>query len=323
MLSRIEKYKSKHPIKKALIILGALFLSISLGSGVKTALADVDVQLLMQNWFSKKQEESLKEIDVAINTEKDVLMSQLKEQLQAEMRTAEKSLADFTATQKQSRLDALQAYANNLKSNMKIDNSEQEVAVLANLDTILAQAKAQMDGQEAELKLIPIPTPEVPPIQEPVISTPAPNLEVTPVPESGGSVEQAPKPESNPESIPGPNQSSEPTVEEPVASAPPEPVVVDIYSVTDWFTMPNLQNVTVEELSIASGVFSINSTFSDIMMNPKARQAMNSILRGIENHPEFHQIQYKSIEEMSRVAPSQFNEKVLYLLNKSLSAITI
>lgn len=323
MLSRIEKYKSKHPIKKTLIILGALFLSISLGSGVKTALADVDVQLLMQNWFSKKQDESLKEIDIAIDTEKDLLMGQLKEQLQAEMQAAEANLASFTAHQKQSRLEALQAYADNLKSNMKIDNSEQEAVVLANLDAIINQAKAQMDGQAAELKLIPIPAPETPLTQEPVISMPAPNTEVTPVPENGGSNEQSPNIESNVISTQEPIQSTEPNVEEPVDSAPPEPVVVDIYSVTDWFAMPNLENITVEELTIASGVFSINSTFSDIMMNPKARQAMNNVLRGIENHPEFHQIQYKSIEEMSRVAPSQFNEKVLYLLNKSLSAITI
>lgn len=319
MLSRIEKYKSKHPIKKTLIILGALFLSISLGTGVKTAFADVDVQLLMQNWFSKKQDESLKEIDIAIDTEKDLLMGQLKEQLQAEMQAAEANLASFTANQKQSRLEALQAYADNLKSNMKIDNNEQEAVVLANLDAIINQAKAQMDGQAAELKLIPIPTPEMPQTEEPVVSTPTPNPEITPTPGGGETVEQAPIADSNP----APIQTTEPTVEEPVDSAPPEPVVVDIYSVTDWFAMSNLENITVEELTIASGVFSINSTFSDIMMNPKARQAMNNVLRGIENHPEFHQIQYKSIEEMSRVAPSQFNEKVLYLLNKSLSAITI
>ncbi|MFJ7972076.1 hypothetical protein [Psychrobacillus sp. NPDC096389] len=319
MLSRVEKYKKLRPYKKITIIVGALFLSISLGTGVKTALADQDIQGLLTNWFNNKKAESVQEIDGAVASETDRLMKSLEIDLQEEMKNAQNELANFTASQKQSRLEALQAYANNLKSNMKIDNSEQEAAVLANLDAIINQAKAQMDEQAAELKLIPIPIPEMSQTEEPVVSTPTPNPEITPVHGSGENVEQAPIKETNPESI----QSTEPTVEEPVASAPPEPVIVDIYSVSNWFTMPDLQNVTVEELTIASGAFSINSTFSDIMMNPKARQAMNSVLRGIENHPEFHQIQYKSIEEMSRVAPSQFNEKVLYLLNKSLSAITI
>lgn len=85
--------------------------------------------------------------------------------------------------------------------------------------------------------------------------------------------------------------------------------------------MPNLQRVTVEESSITGDVFSIDSTFSDILMNQRAREILNGILVGIENHPEFYQIQYKTIEEMTRVAPGQFNEKVLYLLNKSLSTI--
>ncbi|SES30919.1 hypothetical protein [Psychrobacillus sp. OK032] len=323
MLSRIEKYKTKHPFKKVLIIIGALFLSVSVGSGVKTALADVDVQHLMANWFSKKQDESLKNIDEAIGEERDVLMGQLKDQLNAEMQLAEKQLAEFTAAQKQTRIAALQEYANNLKAGMKVDNREQQAAIMANLDAIITQAKVQMEGQAAELKLIPIPTPEMPPTQAPVVPTPTPNPVLTPSPGSEGNVEQAPPvTEPNPETAPEPNQSTEPTTEEPAASTP-EPVVVDIYSVNNWFTMPNLQNVTVEEIAIAGGVFSTESTFSDIMMNSKAREAMNSILSGIENHPEFHQIQNKSIDEMSRIAPSLFNEKVLYLLNKSLSQITI
>jgi hypothetical protein len=311
MLSRLEKYKRK-PFKKATIIIGALCLCIGLGGGVKTALADVDVQLLMANWFSKKQEASLKEIDDAIGLEKGVLMTQLKDQLQTEMKVAQEQLATFTAEQKQNRIEALQQYASKLKAGMKIDNSEQQAAILANLDAIINQARALMDGQVAELKLIPIPNPELPTTQEPVL----PNPEVTPVPGSEESVDHSPKTEVNPEQ----EKSTDPKSELAVAS-PPEPVEVDIYTVSNWFKMPNLTNVTVEELSITGDVFSIDSTFSDILMNQRAKEILNSILVGIENHPQFPQIQYKTIEEMTRVAPGQFNEKVIYLLNKSLSTI--
>ncbi|MDF2067308.1 hypothetical protein [Bacillus sp. Cr_A10] len=314
MLSRLEKYKRK-PIKKATIIAGALCLSIGLGGGVKTALADQDVQLLMANWFSKKQDESLKEIDAAINTERDLLMGQLKGQLQEEMKIAEEQLAAFTASEKQSRIAALQTHAEKIRASMKVDNSPQKAAILANLDAILNQAKAQMDGQAVELKLIPVPTPVTP-------TTPSPEVVLEPTPETGEKPELTPGTENDEQPQPTPTTEVSP-IETVVEAKPQEPAVVDIYSVTDWFLMPNTQNVVVEELSITGDVFSINSTFSDIMMNPKAHEVMNSILRGIENHPQFHQIQYKTIEEMSRVSPSLFNEKVLFLLNKSLSTITI
>ncbi|MEI4770646.1 hypothetical protein WAX74_13505 [Psychrobacillus sp. FJAT-51614] len=310
MLSRIEKYKRK-PLKKATIIAGALCLCIGLGGGVKTALADQDVQLLMANWFSKKQGESLNEIDAAINTERELLMGQLKGELQAEMKAAEEQLANFTATEKQKRIEALQAHAEEIRESMKINNSPQQAAILTNLDAILTQAKAQMDGQTAELKLIPVPIPVTPP-------TPSPVVVPEPTPESGDKPEPTLGTENGEQPQPAPSTEVSP-VEVPAL----EPVVVDIYSVTDWFAMPNVQNVVVEEVTITGNVFSINSSFSDIIMNSKAREAMYSILRGIENHPQFHQIQNKSIEEMSRIAPSLFNEQVLYLLNKSLSTITI
>ena len=245
-------------------------------------------------------------------------MINLEEELQVEMKAAQDKLVSFTATEKQSRIAALQQYANELKSSMKIDNSQQQTAILANLDAIIAQAKAQMDGQAAELKLIPVPTPVT-------LTTPSPEVVPEPTPETGEKPEPTPGTENDEQPQPTPTTEVSPveTSELDVEAKPEEPAVVDIYSVTDWFVTPNTQNVVVEELSITGDVFSINSTFSDIMMNPKAHEVMNSILRGIENHPQFHQIQYKTIEEMSRVSPSLFNEKVLFLLNKSLSTITI
>ncbi|SFQ55738.1 hypothetical protein SAMN05421670_2685 [Psychrobacillus psychrotolerans] len=321
MLSRTEKYKKIRRIKKMLIISGILVLSIGLGTGMKTALADVDVQQVMANWFSKKQDKSIKEIDQAIGAEREVLMGQLKGQLNTEMQLAEKQLAEFTATQKQTRITALQEYANNIKAGMKIDSSEQQAAVMQNIDIILANAKAQLDGQAAQLKLVTVPMPATAPVP-----ASAPDLVVVPETTPAPAVETSPttKPETEviPETEKAPEKevkaASSPVQKEPVVSPPVE---VDIYAVTDWFVKPNTSNVQIEELAVTDDVFSINTSFSDILMNSQARGILNSILPGLEKHQHFHLIQYKTIEEMSRVAPGHFTESVLYLLNQKLSAV--
>lgn len=321
MLSRTEKYKKIRRIKKTLIISGVLVLSIGLGTGMKSALADVDVQQVMANWFSKKQDASIKEIDQAIDSERDILMGQLKGQLSTEMQLAEKQLAEFTATQKQTRITALQEYANNIKAGMTIDSSEQQAAVMKNIDIILENAKAQLDGQAAQLKLVTVPMPTAAPVP-----ASAPDLVVVPETTPAPAVETSPTPKPETEVIPETEKAPEkevkaassPVQKEPVVSPPVE---VDIYAVTDWFVKPNTSNVQIEELVVTDDVFSINTSFSDILMNSQARGILNSILPGLEKHQHFHLIQYKTIEEMSRVAPGHFTESVLYLLNKKLSAV--
>ena len=317
----MQKYKKIRRIKKTLIISGILVLSMGLGTGMKTALADVDVQQVMAKWFSKKQGESLKEIDEAIGNEREILMGQLKGQLNAEMQLAEKQLAEFTATQKQTRVAALQEYANNIKAGMTIDSSEQQAAVMKNIDIILENAKAQLDGQAAQLKLVTVPMPETAPV--PALT---PDLVVVPETTPAPAVETSPTPKPETEVIP--ETETAPEKEVKAASSPVQkepdvspPVEVDIYSVTDWFVIPNTSNVQIEELVITDDAFSINTSFSDILMNSQARGILNSILPGLEKHPQFHLIQYKTIEEMSRVAPGHFTESILYLLNKSLSAV--
>ncbi|MEK5208868.1 hypothetical protein [Psychrobacillus sp. FSL H8-0510] len=321
MLSRMEKYKKTRRIKKMLIISGILVLSIGLGTGMKSALADVDVQQVMVNWFSKKQDASIKEIDQAIDSERDILMGQLKGQLSTEMQLAEKQLAEFTATQKQTRIAALQEYANNIKAGMTIDSSEQQAAVMKNIDIILENAKAQLDGQAAQLKLVTVPMPVTAPVP-----ASAPDLVVVPETTPAPAVETSPTPKPETEVIPETEKAPEkevkaassPVQKEPVVSPPVE---VDIYAVTDWFVKPNTSNVQIEELAVTDDVFSINTSFSDILMNSQARGILNSILPGLEKHQHFHLIQYKTIEEMSRVAPVHFTESVLYLLNQKLSAV--
>ena len=318
MQSRIDKYKKKRQFKRATIIIG-IFIILGLSGGVRTALADQDIQGLLTNWFNNKKVESVQEIEGAVSSERDRLMQNLEVELQREIQAAENQLNSFTATQKQTRIAALQEYANNIKAEMTIDSSEQEAAVMKNIDIILENAKAQLDGQAAQLKLVSVPMPATAPVPA---TTPVVAPETTPVPEVESSPTPKPATEVMPETEKVPEKevkaSSSPVEEKPITSPPAE---VDIYSVNDWFVIPNTSSVQIEELTLTDDVFSINTSFSDILMNSQARGILNRILPGLEKHPQFHLIQYKTIEEMSRVAPSHFNEQVLYLLNKSLSAV--
>lgn len=227
MFSRLEKYKKIKRFKMIIIMSGVLVLSIGLGTGMKTALADVDVQQLMANWFSKKQDASIKEIDQAIATERDLLMGQLKEQISTEMQFAEEQLAEFTAAQKQIRIAALQEYANDIKAEMTIDSSEQQAAIMKNIDIIFENAKAQLDGQVAQLKLIPVPLPEVAPLPAPVVipeKTPAPETPSIPVEEipPAPDTEVIPIPETETTPVKEGETSTPPVRDEPVVNQPIE-----------------------------------------------------------------------------------------------------
>lgn len=320
MLSRIDKYKKKRKFKRTTITIGILVI-LGFSGGMKTALADLDIQGLLTNWFNNKKVESVQEIEGAVSLERDRLMQNLEVELQREIQAAENQLNSFTATQKQTRIAALQEYANNIKAGMTIDSSEQQAAVMKNIDIILENAKAQLDGQAAQLKLVTVPMPAAAPV--PAL---APDLVVVPETTPAPAVETSPTPKPETEVIPETEKAPEkevkaassPVQKEPVVSSPVE---VDIYAVTDWFVKPNTSNVQIEELAVTDDVFSINTSFSDILMNSQARGILNSILPGLEKHQHFHLIQYKTIEEMSRVAPGHFTESVLYLLNKKLSAV--
>ena len=132
--------------KRILIVIGALFLSMSIGSGVKSAFAGQDITSMLSNWFSAKKTESINQIDEAITDEKDLLMVELKEGLQTEIQLAEDELAQFTQDEIELRLDGLRSFADELLLNMSVDNSEEHAEISATLDAIYEQALEQMKG---------------------------------------------------------------------------------------------------------------------------------------------------------------------------------
>lgn len=313
-MNKYSKYVKKY---KVVLLVFLILFSMAIGGGIRTALADQDIAIMMSNWFNKKKEASVADIEQAITKEKQILLNDLEVSLSSEMQKAADQLISFTNLEKQNRIVSLNEYAESLKSQMKIDNSEQEEIIRNNLDAIIAHAKAQMDGQANELTLLPIPSVT----EEKEKETPDIPLGNEEEPGEGGQQERPNDADPEGEKKTTPIDDRDHKVD-PIVGAD-NPKIVDIYSITDWFNPPNIQGILVEEVEIPNGVFSINNTFSDILMNPQAADSIRSILQGIEKHPQFAEIQYKSIDEMSRICPALFNETILYMLNKSLNQIKI
>lgn len=142
MLSKMRKQLT---LKRLLIVLGALFLSISIGSGVKSAFAGQGIQSLLTSWFEDKKTESINQIDKAITEEKDLLMVELKKELQAEMKQVDEELTQYTNKEIEQRINGLRKYADELLTNRQTEHNEANKEVSASLNAIYEQAVKQMN----------------------------------------------------------------------------------------------------------------------------------------------------------------------------------
>ncbi|WP_172371541.1 hypothetical protein [Sporosarcina jiandibaonis] len=145
MRDKLKIFQIRLAFKRILIVVGALFLSISIGSGVKSAFAGQDINSLLTNWFNSKKTESINQIDKAITNEKELLMVELKKGLQAEIQHAEDELAQFTQDEIELRVEGLRSYADELLMNMSFDNSDEQAEISATLNAIYEQALKQMN----------------------------------------------------------------------------------------------------------------------------------------------------------------------------------
>jgi len=206
--------------KKIGLLLGALLLTVGLGSGMNNAFAGQDAGSSLINWFGAKRTASEQEISGAITAEKDRLMSELKIAMQEVKKSAEEELAAFTKDEKQKRTIALQEYAATLKANMKIDLTKEKEAIIADLDAEQKQAIEDLEKPSAPIKPTPTPGAEVITAPEPGAevkpdATPEPELAAPPVlpSESDTVTEPEPEPEPEPASEPEKAPTSEPTSE--------------------------------------------------------------------------------------------------------------
>jgi hypothetical protein len=227
--SRVEKYKKKRKTKKAIILISAVILTIGIGSGMKTTFADADVSTMLINWFNNKQSDSIREIDTAITAEKDILLADLRAQLKIEMEAAESDLDQFTEQVKSERIASLREHASTLIANINIDNSEEQAAITSNINSIVENAIAQMNGAATAIPktdevTIPVPPVKTEPVEVPIIQ-PEPIKEPvsapvtpTPVPSPVTDPIIAPVPESNVETEAEIKTTANPTIPEPIST---------------------------------------------------------------------------------------------------------
>ncbi|WP_342539099.1 hypothetical protein MKY15_04245 [Sporosarcina sp. FSL K6-1540] len=214
MSNKFKRYKSNFSFKKIGLLLGALLLTIGLGSGMNNAFAGEDAGSSLINWFGAKRTVSEQEISGAITVEKDKLMGELKIALQEAKQSAEDELAKFTEEQKQIRTSELQKFAANLKANIEIDLTKEKEAIIAELDAEHKQAIEDLENPAAPINPTPKPGVEPEPAPEPGAEvkpepTPEPELETQPVLPSESDTEPKPEPASEPETAPITEPTSE------------------------------------------------------------------------------------------------------------------
>jgi len=92
-------------------------------------------------------------------------------------------------------------------------------------------------------------------------------------------------------------------------------------NVENWFEMPDIGDVEVEELEIPEGVYSMRSSFRELFQNEAAKSVVIKYLGNIEDNPMFSMMQDMTIEQMATLADQVLTKEVLYLLNKELIQI--
>lgn len=145
MKSCKAKHKGIMGTKKVKFLIGAILLTVGIGSSVNVAFADQDINALLTSWFDKKKAESISEIEQSIISEKEIQKQRLKEQLQLEIEQSEVELQAFTEEQKAARILALQQYSDTLIANFDIDNSKKEEKISGELEAIVQEAIEKMD----------------------------------------------------------------------------------------------------------------------------------------------------------------------------------
>ncbi|WP_246050135.1 hypothetical protein [Aquibacillus sediminis] len=74
-------------------------------------------------------------------------------------------------------------------------------------------------------------------------------------------------------------------------------------------------------MTITDDVYSTRETFKDLLANEETKAVIDEYLPGVEDHPMFGMLKGFVVEDLAQIAPDQFNEKMLYALNKELTKV--
>ena len=135
------------------IVIGILFLIIFAGSSATIAFADHNISGLLTEWFDRKTEESVEEIEEVILKEQQKQTEKLEAELHMAIETAEQEMQIFLEAEKEYRVEEIRQYASFLMEEIEIDDAERKEAKLQELERILNEAKAEMDQMLADEKL--------------------------------------------------------------------------------------------------------------------------------------------------------------------------
>ena len=92
-------------------------------------------------------------------------------------------------------------------------------------------------------------------------------------------------------------------------------------SAENWFNMPDLSDVVVEDIEISDDVYSTRCTCEEIVKNDEAKAVLRKYLGNIDEHPTFAMTLGMTIDKISTYAKDIYNEKMMYMLNKELTRI--
>lgn len=92
-------------------------------------------------------------------------------------------------------------------------------------------------------------------------------------------------------------------------------------SVENWFEMPDLSDVVVDELEIPEGVFSTYCTFKEILENEEAKAVLRKYQGNVDEHPMFKMIVDMTVDASANMQPDENTAKKLYMMNKEFIQI--
>ena len=91
--------------------------------------------------------------------------------------------------------------------------------------------------------------------------------------------------------------------------------------VGNWFQMPDIEDVEVEEIEITDNVYSTRDTFKALMENEETKAILEKYLGNFTEHPMYGMAAGMQIDFIASMAPEQFTDKMMYTLNKELTKV--
>jgi beta-galactosidase len=93
--------------------------------------------------------------------------------------------------------------------------------------------------------------------------------------------------------------------------------------VANWFDMPDLGDVEIEEIEITDDVYSTHSTLGALLKNKETDAVLKKYLgdKLSEDSPMFGMMEGMTLEMLATMAEEIFTDKVMYTLNKELTKI--